>query len=138
MNAETLQTLVEKIRDELTVLMASATPILAEDDLIAGYQIKTGSLHRILGHLAGAGLPCTIPSGAPSLRLGSAVPPGWKVEPHNYMCFRGYFVQSPSGKSAIVHSHEKNPEIVLYELAHALATGADHNESHPESPSQLA
>jgi hypothetical protein len=48
------------IRDHLDVMLASATQHV-DGDVVTGYTIKTGALHKILGVMAGAGYAVSIP-----------------------------------------------------------------------------
>jgi hypothetical protein len=51
----------------LTVMFmsASCSTDASDDDVVVQYHVKTGSLHRIVGLLAGAGYPVRIPSNMP-------------------------------------------------------------------------
>ena len=48
------------IQEKLTIMLASATPLVKGDEIV-GYQIKTGALHHILGIMEGADYPVTVP-----------------------------------------------------------------------------
>jgi hypothetical protein len=66
---------LKQIAAHLTVMMGSAKPHIEGGD-VTGYTIKTGALHRIIGLLAGAGHPVTVPAvrwcGAPCHGMGGA------------------------------------------------------------------
>lgn len=54
---------LKEIAERLTIMFASAKCYTnpADDDVVTGYKIKTGSIHRIIGILAGMGYPVMIP-----------------------------------------------------------------------------
>jgi len=53
---------LRQIADHLRVMLASATELHDGPGNVTGYQIKTGALHRILGVMAGANCPVSVPS----------------------------------------------------------------------------
>lgn len=53
---------LRQIGENLRVMLASSTELVDGAGNVAGYQIKTGALHRILGVLSAAGHPVHIPA----------------------------------------------------------------------------
>lgn len=51
----------QALQRELQIMLASAQQH-SDGEVITGYTIKTGALHRIVGMMAGAGFPVSIPA----------------------------------------------------------------------------
>jgi len=76
------------IRADLERMIASAEVFVDNDDVITGYKVKTGALHRLFGKFAQWGNPLVIPSNLP---LASKMPPPFPPRPE------GAFITSVSG-----------------------------------------
>ena len=56
------KSLLMEISGDLQIMMGSAVELHDSKGDVAGYQVMTGALHRIFGHLSAAGVPVSIPS----------------------------------------------------------------------------
>lgn len=57
--------LLKEIAERLTIMMMSAQCYVDEENTVIGYKIKTGSIHRIVGMMEGAGYTVMMPSNMP-------------------------------------------------------------------------
>lgn len=109
--------------------LAERFPDVASGKAAEAARIKQVSL---LMFQAGVGVRKLLPS-APGGSLGA--PDGWSIRRDDKGPFRGITVKSPSGAVTTVHSFDRNPSNIIYQLAEALLSGAGAETPHADPSS---